>query len=233
MLFTLVDLKSMSRIHDNRPRQQGQSQVIENKVENQRGRRNSRDAFMNQQAHSTHVETELPPPVGIKSFLWCALDRLDGCCTPVCGRTRDVTNSPSVKQRHFSSGLEPLQVTTAEEDVHQFAFSGSFPNDGTFPVPEEELLDACYHELDEESEVSVAMARNFQSPKTLGRQRSGGRGVIRKYYEQCSGETDMSSSTSYSKTHQQMGNRYGPQQISCHTMTAPTAQVAGLASGRG
>jgi len=181
--------------------------------------------------------------VSLKSFMWCVVDRLDSCtniCTAACGREKDVLHSPSAKQKHFSSKLQPLQVTAAAEDFQHFAIRGSFPNDGTFPVSDAELLDARYHSLDDDSEVSVAMARNFQSPpesfRRHGSMRSGRRGVLREYFDQCSGEKDMTcGSTQYSSSSppREMANRYGPQQGSCHMSTNSNTQVPTLASGRG
>ena len=132
------------------------------------------------------------------------------------------------KQNHFSSRLEPLEVTTAAEDFKHFAFRGRFPNDGTFPVTDSELLDARYHSLDEESEVSIAMARNFQSSPNAFRRHGSStrskRGVLREYFEQCAGERDMS-------THEE-STRYDPKEISCQSTTI-TMQTHGLASGGG
>lgn len=167
--------------------------------------------------------------VAFKSFMWCVVDRLDSCtrlCTTACGREHDVLHSPPTKEKHFSSVLEPLQVTTASEDIRHFASRGSFRNDGTFPVTDAEILDARYHSfsLDDESEVSLRRHGSLRS----------GRGVLREYFEQCAGEGEKNVSRQCASPHhtRQMSSRYSPQRVSCHAATN-TTQVPGLASGRG
>ena len=157
--------------------------------------------------------------VALKSFMWCVVDRLDSCtniCTTACGREKDVLRSP--KQRHYSSELKPLQVSTASEDVEQFAFRGTFPNDGTFPVTDDEMLDPRYHSFGDDSQVSVA--RPFDSDD-----RQSSRGVIREYFQQCAGERE-----------EKKPGHYDPRQVSCRISNKKrvgNTQAAGLASGRG
>ena len=210
-------------IHDDsswrpQPRYSPKSPV--KRLEHSTCRRHLTESPMTQQHDRSHeTDTRL---VAFKSFMWCVVDRLDSCtklCTTACGREEDVLHSPPSKQRHFSNVLPPLQVATNAEDVQHFCFSGGFRNDGTFPVSDEELLDARYHSLDADSEVSVAMTRKYDARH--------GRGVLREYFERCADESCCS--TQYSGHSRQ---RHAQQQVPCH-ITTKTAQVPGLSSGRG
>lgn len=167
-----------------------------------------------------HHETD--EAARLKSLFWHLVDRLDSCCTTACGREDDVMHSPPVKEIHYSTRLESLH---SEQDVTRFVWSGSFPNDGTFPVSDEELLDARYHSLDEESEVS-SVVRKIHSNSLRRNGSSSGRGVLQEYFEQCAGEKKSDGS------HRRKERHRGPK---CHVSVsyAPQQQVPGLASGRG
>ena len=160
--------------------------------------------------------------IALRSFLLDVVDRLDGCtglCT-ACGSHDDVLHSSPSREAHYSSKLETLQVTTAVQDVKQFAFHGGFTNDGTFPVSDEEFLDARYHSLDEDSDSSVA--RYLPPPVALRRHSAmtSDRGLLREYFERVAEENDPSCSTQCSssprRSRRQWRSRYGPQEVPCH-----------------
>lgn len=168
--------------------------------------------------------------ISLRSFLLDVVDRLDGCtrlCT-ACGSHDDVLHSSPSREAHFSSKLQALQVTTAVEDVKEFAVCGTFTNDGTFPVSDEELQDARYHSLDDKSDISVA--RYLPPPEALRRHPAmwSDRGLSREYYDRDAEETDLSCSTQCSssprRSRRHSRSRYGPQQVHCHIIT--TKQTA-------
>lgn len=188
-------------------------------------------------SHSKHGDRSSSPRthetvkrlIALRSFLLDVVDRLDGCtrlCTP-CGSHDDVLHSSPSQEAHYSSKLQALQVTTAVEDAKEFAFRGSCTNDGTFPVSDEELLNARYHSLDDESDISVA--RYLPPPETLRRHSAmpSDRGLLREYFERAE-ENDFSCSTQCSssprRSRRQSRSRCRPQQVPCHNIT--TEQMA-------
>jgi hypothetical protein len=145
--------------------------------------------FRAREANKQHLVT-------FKSFMMGVVEKLDGCtklCTS-CGSHDDVLHSPPSKEAHFSSKLQALQVTTEVEDGKEFAFRGSFPNDGTFPVSDDELH-AGYHSMDDESDNSSI--RLFPSPEALGQYTviQSERGFVQEYFARFTEEKDMSCAT--------------------------------------
>jgi hypothetical protein len=153
-------------------------------------------------AYSRAHETNKQHFVAFKSFLTVVVEKMDACtnlCTS-CGSHDDVLHTPPSKEANFSSKLHAPQVTAAVEVVNEFAFRGSFSNDGTFPVSDYELLDARYHSLDDESDISPICL--FPSLEVLGQHPViwSERAFLGESFERLSEEKDMSCSTTCSGT---------------------------------
>lgn len=122
-----------------------------------------------ERGYSQAHETSKQHFVAVKSFLTVVAEKMDGCiklCSS-CGSHDDVLHTPPSKEVKFSSNFQTPHVTTAVENVKEFDFRGTFPNDGTFPVYDYEFLDARSHSLDDESDMSSICL--FPSLEVLGR----------------------------------------------------------------